>query len=435
MTFALDYPHLFQKAYEIKDTDPGLILIDKDFIERQTRAVKWLLQKISSSILKGQSIMNISLPVYIFDKRTMLQVFAYELRSAPYFLSRAFYTPNPIERLKWVNTFLLSQIFVSPLQTKPFNPILGETYQAKIGDMNIYLEQTVNKPPTANFYCYDDSHTYKFYGYIATSASTGANSCKALKLGKIYLEFKDGAKYRIYYPAVWISGTMFGKKLFNYKNTSLVVDEKNNYGAYVKFNLGDKGLFKKMFSSSKAILPDIIKGDILQMKDITIDTNGAKHKREKKGTSYAVISGRWTTEIKYDEEVFWNREDRELLDMIEPDFKLPSDSSHRADLNIFLTGKEEEAQIEKEKLEELQRNDRKLREPFNKEMIKEEKKEKAETKAKEKEEKKEKAKKDKEEKAKREKEQKEQKKREKEQKAKEKEELKHKKEQEHKKDK
>ena len=75
--------------------------------------------------------------------------------------------------------------------------------------------------------------------------------------------------------------------------------------------------------------------------------------------------------------------------MIEPDFKLPSDSSHRADLNIFLTGKEEEAQIEKEKLEELQRNDRKLREPFNKEMIKEEKKEKAETKAKEKEEKKE----------------------------------------------
>ena len=79
------------------------------------------------------------------------------------------------------------------------------------------MEQLKN--PTANFYCYDDSHTYKFYGYIATSASTGANSCKALKLGKIYLEFKDGAKYRIYYPAVWISGTMFGKKLFNYKNT------------------------------------------------------------------------------------------------------------------------------------------------------------------------------------------------------------------------
>ena len=62
MTFIIDYPNLYHTAYEIDDKHPGLVLTDKDFIDRQSRVVKWLLQKISSSIIKGQSIMNISLP-------------------------------------------------------------------------------------------------------------------------------------------------------------------------------------------------------------------------------------------------------------------------------------------------------------------------------------------------------------------------------------
>ena len=425
MTFIIDYPNLYHTAYEIDDKHPGLVLTDKDFIDRQSRVVKWLLQKISSSIIKGQSIMNISLPIFIFDQRTMLQVFAYELRLAPYFLERAFHTPNSIEKLKWVTTFLLAQIFVSPLQTKPFNPILGETFQTKIGNMNIYCEQTVNKPPTANFYCYDDERTYKYYGYIATTASTGANSCKALKLGKIMLEFKDGAKYRIYYPAVWISGTMMGKKLFNYKNTCLVVDEVNQYGSLVKFNPGgDKGLFSKMFSSKKQKgTPDIFEGNIYQMKDIEIDTKGAKHKRvDKKATSYGAITGKWTENVLFDNEVFWNREDNVLLDMIEPEYKLPSDSCFRSDLKIFLTGKEDEAQEEKEKLEENQRRDRRLREGTEKENQKEEKdeqtKKEKDDKAKAKAEKEEKHRKEKEEKAKAKAEKEERHKKEKEEKAK-----------------
>jgi hypothetical protein len=43
------------------------------------------------------------------------------------------------------------------------------------------------------------------------------------------------------------------------------------------------------------------------------------------------------------------------------EFKLPSDSTLRKDLKLFIEGKEEEAQVEKEKMEEMQRRDRKLR--------------------------------------------------------------------------
>lgn len=34
---------------------------------------------------------------------------------------------------------------------KPFNPILGETFQCKIGNTKMYVEQTSHHPPIYNF--------------------------------------------------------------------------------------------------------------------------------------------------------------------------------------------------------------------------------------------------------------------------------------------
>ena len=59
------------------------------------------------------------------------------------------------------NNFL-SQLHIACIQSKPFSPIIGETYQAKIGDFNLYLEQTVSKPLTANVYGFDDKKQYKY---------------------------------------------------------------------------------------------------------------------------------------------------------------------------------------------------------------------------------------------------------------------------------
>lgn len=49
---------------------------------------------------------------------------------------------------------------------------------------------------------------------------------------------------------------------------------------------------------------------------------------------------------------------------------LPSDSHYRKDLSALLENDEAKAQIFKEEIEELQRNDRKLREEFHKKLKK-----------------------------------------------------------------
>lgn len=361
MEFKKDYPNLLTNSYERVKNGTGLVCTDQKAKEGIRNTANWLLKKIKNTILKGQPVMNISLPIFISDYRSMLQVFAYELRHSPIFINKIQSVKEPIEKLKWASVFLMSQLYFSPLQTKPFNPIIGETYQCKIGDMNIYLEQTVHKPPTGNFYCYDDNKTYKYYGYCSTSASTGANSCKAIKSGKIILEFNDGYKYSIYYPTVWVGGTLFGKQMFNYKHVCLVVDELNKLVSYMSINpTAEKGFFKKLISMKEPDFPDIIKGDIILQKDLVFGKKN-KHTHDKKCKSLSKITGFWTQYLSFDDVKYWEREKYFPLNMYELPNKLPSDSSLRTDMNLWIEQKEPEAQAEKEKLEEIQRNDNKLR--------------------------------------------------------------------------
>ena len=56
--------------------------------------------------------------------------------------------------------------------------------------------------------------------------------------------------------------------------------------------------------------------------------------------------------------------------MYEMEYKLPSDSSLREDMNLWGHNDEEKAQIKKEEYEEIQRNDTKLRTLYKKKINK-----------------------------------------------------------------
>ena len=363
-----DYTKWPEEIYERKPKEEGLILTSKVQIENQKKIMSYLIKKIGQSIFSGQSIMNVSLPVYIFDKRTMLQVFAYELKEAPFILSKAYYIKNDIERLKQVTVFFLSQIVLTPILLKPFNPIIGETYQAKIGNLNIYLEQTVHKPPTANFYCFDDDGLYKIYGYLSVVANASVNCFTSKKLGNVIIELKNGYKYRIYYPNICAGGTTVGKKVFNILNCALVVDLKNQLCSYIKFNPDKVGLFQGFFSKKKDIMyyPDKFIGKIVNLSDVKIDDNGSNHELAKDAKTYGILGGEWTQEVFFGDQIYWKRNLENYCKMYEMDYKLPSDSSLREDVALWGQNDEEKAQIKKEIYEEIQREDTKLRNKYTK---------------------------------------------------------------------
>jgi len=88
-----------------------------------------VLRKAAFNIFRGQSIMNISLPVSIFEPRSLLERICDWFGYAPKYLKEAALFHSPQERFKNVIAYGISSLHISVKPQKPFNPILGETYQ------------------------------------------------------------------------------------------------------------------------------------------------------------------------------------------------------------------------------------------------------------------------------------------------------------------
>lgn len=355
----MDYVHQADKS--------GLLYKNEDAKKKIYKTAKYLVAKMGKNILTGKSILNVSFPVFIFDKRTLHQAFCHEHRLAPYYLTRAAYSPDVLERLKWVTVHLISFLHLTTTQVKPFNPLIGETFQCRIGNLRIYLEHTANHPITANFYAIDDDKLYEMFGYQITDASVTPNTCMATRLGLYYIRFiSDNTIFRIRIPDALVRGTTMGDRLFSYENKCLVIDTTNRLCSYIEINPPEKksggGMLGSFFSKKRTNFPDYFIGHVVNSKYVQVDENASNHVLLKGYTSISKISGEWTNNLNFDDVEYWSIHDDNILTMYHDDnYMLPSDGSLRTDLKCLEKDKEEASQKEKERLEVRQREDRKLR--------------------------------------------------------------------------
>lgn len=68
-----------------------------------------MLKSIGSNLLSGKSILNISLPVEIFEIRSNLERFAYSFTFAPRFLEQGSKVATPAEQMKFTLAFGMSR--------------------------------------------------------------------------------------------------------------------------------------------------------------------------------------------------------------------------------------------------------------------------------------------------------------------------------------
>jgi hypothetical protein len=237
--------------------DNSLKYIDEETIEKQRKIIKHVLKEIGTNILSGSGIMNVSLPINIFDHRSLLEVFAHQCRLAPHILELAGMQKDPVEKLKYTTAYTVSRLHLSVTQLKPFNPILGETFQAKIGDTLLYIEQTSHHPPIYNFY--HTGKNFKCYGYQQPTASTGANSIYTKTLGTYFVEFSDGTIHKIIPAPFSIGGTLIGGRTISTQDRFYVVDEGNDLISYNECNPDERGTLSKLFFKKNKTFPDYFK--------------------------------------------------------------------------------------------------------------------------------------------------------------------------------
>ena len=77
ITYATDYHNLIILEYSKSVGDNEIVYMNDEFIDKQRNLFSYFLKKIGNNILNGKSIMNISLPIFLFDCRSLLELWVW----------------------------------------------------------------------------------------------------------------------------------------------------------------------------------------------------------------------------------------------------------------------------------------------------------------------------------------------------------------------
>ena len=85
-----------------------MIFTEQFRIKRSRNVLKYLMKKMGKNLLTGKSILNVSLPINIFSRTSNLEHLAAGFSYAPLFLEKASHIKNPIEQIKDVVLFTIT---------------------------------------------------------------------------------------------------------------------------------------------------------------------------------------------------------------------------------------------------------------------------------------------------------------------------------------
>ncbi|KAL4482280.1 hypothetical protein ABPG72_018061 [Tetrahymena utriculariae] len=359
----------FKKNWE-RDTKTGkFIFLNQEKINTQKKVISFILSKIGSNILSGKSITSISLPIDIFEPRSNLERFAYSCAFAPIYLKKAAELTDPIEQMKNCAIYLITTTIMYLDLEKPFNPILGETYQGRLDGYPFYCEQICHHPPVCAYSYYTD--TYKLTGGLESIAQMHANSVTGLNQGNVFVKFhKTGNEIGLIQAPGSLNGTTFGTRYMSVDGKYLAFDIKNKLVLDIKVNPDKKGFFKsagctmdymaggiyrvndKFITKLKSLHPHYYKFQGLNLKDDVVE-------------QVSTITGIWNKEIFIDDVKWFDIENPFPFKLEHELNPIPSDCNYRQDILYLKDRNLKDGQTYKELLENYQRADRKLREKAN----------------------------------------------------------------------
>ena len=343
----------------------GLVINNKENVRVIRKTIKYLFKKIGSSLFKGgKGLLNISIPLFVFDKMSMLERNCKGNVYHAIFCNKMWKESDPLEKMKLLMTSCIASLHVSITLLKPFKPILGETFQGKIGDVNLYAEQISHHHPISYIYLKNDN--FSMSACEDFDIKTYPNSVVASRKTKNYLILNDidKTRYSIKFPNLIIQNTLLGKLNSIYTGEIIIKDKVHKLIGMMRFFPNQPGFFYGFYGwlwNQKKSRADFFRGYITQKKELL------KNKTRKVFKSKEIISyveGYWIEEIMFDGNIYWEIDQMEPENFSLEENPLPSDSRFRSDLQEFIKGNIDEAEKQKDILEVIQRNDKKLREQF-----------------------------------------------------------------------
>ena len=373
LTYNFDKNYL--KDYLIKDYE-GVYCLNQEVIDKQSGIIKEVITQLTKCFWSGTA-MSLSLPIRIFEPRSMLERYTDWFAFAPDLLAKAGTCTDKIEAFKYVVTFSLSALFRSSEQLKPLNPMLGETYQCEWKDgTKFYLEHTNHTPPISHFYIKSSQDLFIVSGYIQMEMggimkAMFKNAMLMVPKGKItvYLpKLKQTINYQ--FPKITMGGAIWGQRHVYFSDHMKFEDTENNLKAIIAFGNARKELKGKRIHD--------IYGKIFKYQYTVYDLNQEFYNESIPSYPFpsnekdviSEITGSWLEDIKIDNKVYLSIKETVSPQIYPTENVLDSDARYREDkqwLQLSWDNKdftktfEGYAQCWKLALEAQQRYDRGLR--------------------------------------------------------------------------
>jgi len=305
----------------------------------------------------GKDLSKVSMPVSFNEPINLLQKLCEELEYSELIRNACNETlsPTQFERLMYIGAFALSAYAGSAhrIVKKPFNPLLGETYENIREDKGFRFisEKVSHHPPIMA--CYAESDDFIFFQDSNIKTKYWGNSMECINTGIVHLILK---KYNEHYTwekvNSFICKALYPNRYLEYRG-ELKVTEANS-GNY--FNL-------KFQSSKNAVSGGVYESNKKEVIQLVGNWDKVLFKVEPENKLESI----WSVNPyppKYEDQYCFGQFTVELNE-ITPDIKdklPPTDTRLRPDQRLYEEGKANEASAEKDRLEQEQREYLKERE-------------------------------------------------------------------------
>ncbi|XP_008290365.1 oxysterol-binding protein-related protein 1-like [Stegastes partitus] len=318
------------------------------------------------SILKkciGMELSKIAMPVIFNEPLSFLQRLT-EYMEHTYLIHQANATTDSVERMKCVAAFAVSAVASQWERTgKPFNPLLGETYELIRDDLGFrwVSEQVSHHPPVSAFHAEGFKEDFVFHGSIYPKLKFWGKSIEAEPKGIITLELpKYNEAYTWTNPTCCVHNIIVGQLWIEQYGNVEVINHKTGERCSMTFK--PCGLFGKELHKVEGYILDKSKKKLCAIygkwteclytvDPATFDAHKKSDKKnsdEKKGNKQFYAFSTFAMQL--------NELEKSMEGVIPP-----TDSRLRPDIRAMENGDIDQASAEKKRLEEKQRTARKNR--------------------------------------------------------------------------
>ncbi|XP_072750194.1 LOW QUALITY PROTEIN: oxysterol-binding protein 1 [Anoplolepis gracilipes] len=325
------------------------------------------------SIMKnciGKDLSKIPMPVNFSEPLSMLQRLTEDYEYAD-ILDRAAECTDSYEQMAYVAAFTISSYSTTAARTgKPFNPLLGETYECDRTDdlgWRAISEQVSHHPPMVAQHC--EGKKWRCWQEFTMASKFRGKYLQVIPLGTAHLEFNSGQQHYTWRKVTTtVHNIIVGKLWVDQSGDMDIVNHKEGIKCHLKyipysyFSRDSQRKVKGVVMNSNKEVKWVVQGTWDSKIEIApvISTSGTPDNPVYKTGPYILA---WKRRMPTDDCEKYYSFTELACQLNEPEEGIaPTDSRLRPDQRLMEEGRWDEANAEKLRLEEKQRASRRTRE-------------------------------------------------------------------------